>query len=425
MADFPSSLRNARYAVSSVLGEGSQAQTLAAVDKLHGRPVAIKRFVVRGARSWKDVELAEREAQVLAAVSHPHLPAYVEHFEENGELYLVMEHVQGDSLYELRRRGRRLERAELLRLLGDLGALLDYLHGLAPAVVHRDIKPGNVIRRPDGSFALVDFGSVRDRLRPDGGSTVVGTFGYMAPEQFQGRALPQSDVYALAVTALSLATGEEPEHLPHQGLRLDAERALPGDPELAHVLAQMLEPDPDRRPHRVLPLLATLEGGVNPRPTRGHRSGAHPRASARPSAQSGEPVPPIVLFVMLLGLRIARIAVRLSVGFLVPVLLAVLAIAFGPRLRRAARHVREASRRADHALVRASDVVRRLRIGPAHESVGPPGAERVRVSSDSRTSQRVRVVDTTAEDVTEEDTELADFDERLRQRRAAPPERGS
>ena len=71
-------------------------------------------------------------------------------------------------------------------MLGDIAEALRYLHGRAPAVVHRDIKPGNIIRRSDGSYTLVDFGAVRDRLKPEGGSTVVGTFGYMAPEQFPG-----------------------------------------------------------------------------------------------------------------------------------------------------------------------------------------------------------------------------------------------
>ena len=79
-------------------------QTLDAVDKKNGRAVAIKRFVVRGARSWKDVELAEREAAVLSTLEHPSLPAYFEHFEENGELYLVMEKLEGESLAALRKR---------------------------------------------------------------------------------------------------------------------------------------------------------------------------------------------------------------------------------------------------------------------------------------------------------------------------------
>jgi hypothetical protein len=238
-----------RYVVVGSLGAGSQGETLDAVDKREGRPVAIKRFTLRGAKSWKDVELAEREASVLSSLNHPGLPRYVEHFEEDGALYLVMEKVEGETLAARRRRGQRLDQEQVLRFLREAGDCLRYLHGHAPPIVHRDIKPGNVILRPDGSYCLVDFGSVRDRLKPEGGSTVVGTFGFMPPEQFQGRAGPGSDVYAVGATALSLVTGREPEDLPHKGLSIDVEGALRGqvDRRLIAALRAMLEPDPDRR----------------------------------------------------------------------------------------------------------------------------------------------------------------------------------
>jgi hypothetical protein len=240
---------NGRYVVVGSLGAGSQGETLEAVDKREGRAVAVKRFTIRGAKSWKDVELAEREASVLASLSHSGLPRYIDHFEENGALYLVMEKIEGETLQTRRKRGAGLDQAQVTRFLRDAGACLRYLHSQAPPVVHRDIKPGNVILRPDGSYCLVDFGSVRDRLKPEGGSTVVGTFGFMAPEQFQGRAGPASDVYAVGATALSLLTGREPEDLPHKGLGVDVESALRGqvDRRLIVALLRMLEPDPDKR----------------------------------------------------------------------------------------------------------------------------------------------------------------------------------
>ena len=258
VSDTPELLQDGRYALLRKLGEGSQGETFEALDKRDGRLVAVKRFMVRGAKSWKDVELAEREARVLSQLSHPALPIYVDHFEEHGALYLVMERLEGDSLAALHKRGARLDETRVLAFLHQASDALDYLHSRSPPVIHRDIKPGNVISRPDGSFALVDFGSVRDHLKPEGGSTVVGTFGYMAPEQFQGRALPQSDVYAVGATALSLLTGREPEDLPHQGLGIDVAAALGSgaDPRLVQVLSQMLEPDPDRHPARIAPDLA-------------------------------------------------------------------------------------------------------------------------------------------------------------------------
>ncbi len=273
----PEVLKDGRFVLLASLGEGAQGHTFDAVDKREGRAVAIKRFDVRGAKTWKDAELAERETRVLQSLSHPRLPRYYDHFEENGALYLVMEKIEGESLSSLQKRGAILSEADVVRLIRDASEVLDYLHGRVPPVIHRDLKPGNVLRRPDGSFAFVDFGAVRDKLRPEGGSTVVGTFGYMAPEQFQGRALPASDVYSVGATALSLLTGQQPETLPHKGLAIDVRGALGhrARSPLADVLTAMLNPDPDRRPSRLAPLLAKLG------------SGAPKTESRRPAPQPG------------------------------------------------------------------------------------------------------------------------------------------
>ncbi|HEY3254871.1 MAG TPA: serine/threonine-protein kinase [Polyangiaceae bacterium] len=266
-------LRSGRYAIIGELGSGSQAETLDAVDQTNARKVAIKRFQVRGAKSWKDVELAEREARVLSTLSHPNLPVYIEHFEEDGALYLVMEKIEGETLASVRRRRAALTQHDISRFLTDADSVLTYLHSRVPPIIHRDIKPGNVILRKDGSFAFVDFGSVRDQLKPEGGSTVVGTFGYMAPEQFQGRALKCSDVYAVGATALSLVTGREPEDLPHRGLAIDVRAALGSgaEPWLVRALSAMLDPDPDKRAARV------------PAPGSGRRAAPAARPEPRPA----------------------------------------------------------------------------------------------------------------------------------------------
>ncbi|XXY53901.1 serine/threonine-protein kinase [Sorangium sp. So ce269] len=404
-------LRDGRYVITRALGEGAQGHTLEAVDKRLGKLVAIKRFQVRGAASWKGVELAEREARVLASLSHPSLPAYLDHFEEDGALFLVMEKIDGESLGAMRRRRAVLGRDEILRFLRDASGVLDYLHGRAPPVIHRDIKPSNVIRRPDGSFAIVDFGAVRDRMRPEGGSTVVGTFGYMAPEQFQGRALPASDVYAVGATALCLLTGEEPENLPHRGLAIDVPAALGGraDPRLVQALTAMLEPDPDRRAARIAPLLAGLDAGGAPpgRPRAGpaaERDARKAYSDARKAERDARKVyrdarraerrarkaekrarrqeghgehwrglDGLPLVGALFGLTVARIAVGLALGVVVPTVLTLLSLVFGRVLREeAAPSVRRAGRAAQLALLRATRAVRGR---PAPEGAAQHGAQ--------------------------------------------------
>jgi hypothetical protein len=259
MLQTPGHLRQGRYVVRGLLGEGAQGATFEALDAQSGRLVAIKRFDVGHARSWKDVELAEREARVLATLDHPFLPHYVEHFEEDGVLYLVMEKIEGETLETIRRRHGALPEPEVARFLACADSAFTYLHGRSAPVIHRDVKPRNVIRRPDGSYVFVDFGAVSERMRPNGGSTFVGTYGYMAPEQLQGRAFPSTDVYAVATTAVAALAGSEPDTLPHRGLRVDARAALQGrvSPGLVHALEQMLEPDPEKRPSRIVTTLAS------------------------------------------------------------------------------------------------------------------------------------------------------------------------
>jgi len=280
--DSETRLGGGRYVVSGKLGEGAQGVTYAATEMATSRAVAIKRFDVRGALSWKDVELAEREARVLASLDHPLVTRYVEHFEEDGALYLVMERVEGETLEAIRKREGALSETEVRRFLASADRALTYLHGRGSPVVHRDVKPSNVVRRPDGSYVLVDFGAVSESLRRGNNSTIVGTLGYMAPEQLQGRALPASDVYAVGATALAALTGVEPEKLPHRGLRVDVHAALRGkaSPELVSALERMLEPDPDLRASS---LAAALDGPATVSGSRPAPASAPPRIELVPS----------------------------------------------------------------------------------------------------------------------------------------------
>jgi serine/threonine protein kinase len=401
-SDPPELLRDGRYAIVRALGEGAQGATFEAVDKRDGRLVAIKRFSVKGAKSWKDVELAEREARVLATLDHPALPRHVEHFEENGCLYLVMERIEGESLAALHQRGARLAQDDVLAFLEQASEVLDYLHTRSPPVIHRDIKPGNVIRRPDGTFAFVDFGSVRASLKPEGGSTVVGTFGYMAPEQFQGRALPASDVYAVGATALSLLTGREPEDLPHRGLSIDVGAALGGsaEPGLSALFARLLEPDPDQRASRIEPLFDAFERGElggsrrnRPRAERHERHRARreqrsERRRERRNARRRGPADdllrsPFFLSAMLLFLWVARILIWALWEVALPTAFVILSVVLGSPLRRAARSASGVGRRGRNQV---RETARRLR-----ERSEQAAAERYLKRTSEAPSERFRV----------------------------------
>jgi serine/threonine protein kinase len=267
---FDGPLLGGRYRLGPRLGHGSQGEIfLARDDKATGaeaKEVVVKRLTPRG--TWKSFELFEREAKVLSQLRHAGVPRHLATIEEPpGTFNLVMQRAPGENLRDLQQR-RRLSQLELRDVLVRCLEILDYLHTRSPSVVHRDLKPSNIIRAPDGKVALVDFGGVLDAAREKGGSTIVGTFGYMAPEQLHGQATAATDIYALGATIVSLAGGIEPEDVPRKGLRMDLDKHLPSlDPAFRQALLAMTDPDPDHRPQRAREVVALLAKARPKKPT--------------------------------------------------------------------------------------------------------------------------------------------------------------
>ncbi len=254
---FDGPLLAGRFRLGPRLGRGSQAETFIARDEKEKTEVVVKRLKLTGA--WKQFDLLEREAKVLGQLRHPGIPRYLQTIEEPaGTFNLVMQRMPGEDLRELTAR-RRLSMIELRDVLVRALELCDYLHSRTPPVIHRDIKPSNLVRAPDGKLALVDFGGVLDAARERGGSTMVGTFGYMAPEQLHGQCTPATDLFALGATIVALAGGVEPEDVPRKGLRMDLAKHLPAlDADLRAALAAMTEPEPEKRPQRAREVIALL-----------------------------------------------------------------------------------------------------------------------------------------------------------------------
>jgi tRNA A-37 threonylcarbamoyl transferase component Bud32 len=208
-----------RYLLIDTVGRGAAGITYRAVEVNGGARVAIKEMAYRHANSVKALELFQREATVLRQLHHSGIPKYLDHFEagegKSRALYLVQEFLEGRTLAE-EARDRRYSEDEVLAIMDELVEILAYLHGLRPSVIHRDLKPENVMRRAsDGKLVLIDFGSVRDAVKdPElGGSTVAGTFGYMAPEQFRGAAERGTDLYAVGALGVALLTRKEPHQM--------------------------------------------------------------------------------------------------------------------------------------------------------------------------------------------------------------------
>ena len=285
---FDGPLIGARYRLGPRLGKGSQGEIHLALDeKAKGseeREVIVKRLMPRG--TWKSFELFEREAKVLSQLRHPGVPRHIATIEEPpGTFNLVMQRAPGDNLRDLVAR-RRLSQLELRDVLIRCLEVLDYLHTRSPSVVHRDLKPSNIMRAPDGKISLVDFGGVLDAARDRGGSTIVGTYGYMAPEQLHGQVTAATDIYALGATIVALAGGIEPEDVPRKGLRMDLDRHLPAlDPGFRAALSAMTDPDPDKRPQRARDVVALLaKTKLKPEPAPRDAKPGRALATRQPSA---------------------------------------------------------------------------------------------------------------------------------------------
>lgn len=236
-----------RYQLTQLLG-ANRAQTWLAQDLQLQRPVVVKVLSLAHLQQWKDQELFEREIAVLQQLEHPQVPRYYAHFHEPEQhrVCLVMEQVAGQSLADWLAAGNRCTPALLCTFAIQALTLLHTLHGLNPPIVHRDIKPANLIW--DGeTLHLVDFGGVLAHLNPIGGVTVTGTYGYMAPEQFAGKAQPVSDLYSLGATLLHLATGLSPTELLNESMQLDVAQHVELSPAWVAWLERMVAQRPDQR----------------------------------------------------------------------------------------------------------------------------------------------------------------------------------
>ena len=241
-----------RYQLKEKLGHGAGRQTWLASDlSAKSEPVVVKLLAFGEQAQWDDLKLFERESQILRQLDHPRIPKCRDSFSIDDRILwfgLVQDYIPGTSLKQLIQEGKRFSEEEVRKIAIELLNILRDLHGLNPAVLHRDIKPSNLILGTDQQIYLVDFGAVQDRATVEGATfTVVGTYGYTPIEQFGGRAVPSSDLYALGATLIHLLTGASPADLPQHQLRIQWRDRVTLSPALADWIDSLSHPDLDQR----------------------------------------------------------------------------------------------------------------------------------------------------------------------------------
>jgi Protein kinase domain len=210
----PNQLVGNRYRIVRPLGGGAMKQVYLAQDtRLANRPCALAEMIDSFANpdaQRQATEAFQREADILAGLSHEHIVRVYDRFSEANRHYLVMEYVQGKTLEDtIRAAGGRLGQRAATDIALQILDAFEYLHGHNPAIIYRDLKPSNVVVMPNGRVKLIDFGIAR-LFQPQTRGTLIGTPGYAAPEQYKGMAEPCSDLYALGAVIHFMLTGRDP-----------------------------------------------------------------------------------------------------------------------------------------------------------------------------------------------------------------------
>ncbi len=219
-----SNLLATRYKVVRNIGKGGFGETYLAEDtQIPENPYCVVKQLKPTRTDEKFLELARRffytEAKTLTKVGkHDRIPQLLAYFEANKEFYLVQEYIKGHSLSDELTPGKKLSEPYVIALLKDVTEILQFIHGFG--VIHRDIKPGNIMRREaDGRLVLIDFGAVKQIETqiadlPESGTVAIGTSGYAPPEQLLGQPVLNSDIYALGMIGIQALLGVPSVQIP-------------------------------------------------------------------------------------------------------------------------------------------------------------------------------------------------------------------
>ncbi len=260
---------HSRYQLQRQLGNNGVRQTWLATDLQPSAPensqVIVKLLAFGGNVQWDDLKLFEREAQILQHLNHPRIPQYIDYFciDDHALWFgLVQKYIPGESLKERLAQRQRFTEKQVRKIAVEVLKILTMLHELNPAVLHRDIKPSNLIWGEDNHIYLVDFGAVQDKAAKEGVTfTIVGTYGYAPMEQYGGRSVPASDLYALGASLIHLLTGTPPAELPQCDLRIQFADRVSISPSFANWLEKLTQPAPEKRFMTARQALESLKSG--------------------------------------------------------------------------------------------------------------------------------------------------------------------
>ncbi len=213
-------LVDGKYRILSIVGRGGMSTVYMAINEKANKTWAIKEVRKDGVLDFEAVHQGLIvETEILKRLRHPNLPGIVDVIEDDETLLIVMDYIEGISLKESLEEHGALPEDSVIEWARQLCDVLHYLHTRVPPIIYRDMKPANIMLKPDGNICLIDFGTAREykENHPED-TTCLGTVGYAAPEQFggMGQTDARTDIYCLGATLYHLVTGRNPSEPPYE-----------------------------------------------------------------------------------------------------------------------------------------------------------------------------------------------------------------
>lgn len=214
------SLVDGKYKILNKVGQGGMSIVYLAMNEKANKQWAVKEVRKDGVRDFEVVKQGlVAETDILKKLSHPNLPSIIDVIDTDESFIIIMDYIQGNSLNKALEEFGAQPQENVIIWAKQLCDVLNYLHTRTPAIIYRDMKPANVMLKPDGNVTLIDFGTAREYKEKNlADTTCLGTVGYAAPEQFggMGQTDARTDIYCLGATLYHLVTGMNPCEPPYE-----------------------------------------------------------------------------------------------------------------------------------------------------------------------------------------------------------------
>lgn len=256
------SLVDGKYKILNKVGQGGMSVVYLAMNEKANKQWAVKEVRKDGIKDFEVVKQGlVAETDILKKLSHPNLPSIIDVIDTDESFIIIMDYIQGNSLNKALEEFGAQPQENVISWAKQLCDVLGYLHSRTPPIIYRDMKPANIMLKPDGNVTLIDFGTAREYKEKNlADTTCLGTVGYAAPEQFggMGQTDARTDIYCLGATLYHLVTGKNPCEPPYEIKPIrEVNPALSSG--LERIILKCTQRDPDDRYQSAAELMYALE----------------------------------------------------------------------------------------------------------------------------------------------------------------------